>query len=381
MVASRTETSRPALQVSREQVLAYRFSAQQLDRQPSETASDAEVLDIGVQDTGTDGARWALANRGVDIDIQEAGKPSPDLVLAWTLRGAPHVYRRADIAAVAAATTPYSSADAGKRIFDAAKPLRAAGIDPGDALDEIAGHMREIVAQPTGKGELSRELTARLDAPYLRNCRPCNAIHAYEQPFRLAALRAGLELQPATSPPVLQRIPGWRGPADEVPVRLDVVRAYLRLLGPATPKHVAGYLDAPVSEVKAHWPADVEVVDLEGERRWLLAADVDGLRAATLDQHALRLLSPFDLFLQARDREILVASAMHRKLLWPVLGRPGAIARGGQIVGGWRPRTTGGKLKLALQTWSEVPKQALAEQAERLATTRSVAFVGFTSAD
>ena len=35
------------------------------------------------------------------------------------------------------------------------------------------------------------------------------------------------------------------------PPRYDVVRAYLRLLGPATPEHVAGYLDAPVKDAKS----------------------------------------------------------------------------------------------------------------------------------
>jgi hypothetical protein len=49
-----------------------------------------------------------------------------------------------------------------------------------------------------------------------------------------------------------------------------VVRAYLRLLGPTTPKHVAGYLDAPVNDVKDRWPADVVQVWVQGEPRWLL---------------------------------------------------------------------------------------------------------------
>ncbi|MGO8610075.1 hypothetical protein ACC848_44805, partial [Rhizobium johnstonii] len=75
---------------------------------------------------------------------------------------------------------------------------------------------------------------------------------------RLAALRAGLELEPGTSPPVLRPVPGFApaAPSD----RLDVVRAYLRLLGPATPAQVAGYLDAALTDVQARWPADaVEV--------------------------------------------------------------------------------------------------------------------------
>lgn len=41
-------------------------SAQQLDREAGGW-SDAAVLDLGVQDTGPEGGRWALAIRGVDV--------------------------------------------------------------------------------------------------------------------------------------------------------------------------------------------------------------------------------------------------------------------------------------------------------------------------
>jgi hypothetical protein len=367
------------IHISREQALAYRFVTQQLDRRAGDAVSEAAVLDIGVQDTGTDGADWALANRGVVPESPDERTTS--LVLAWTLRGAPHAYRRRDIAAVAAATAPYSSADAAKRMFDAARPLREAGIDPSDALDTITGHLRDIVREPTVKGEVSTQLTARLDAPYLRRCRPCNATHAYEQPFRLAALRAGLELQPHTSPPVLQRIPGWRGPATRVPARLDTARAYLHLLGPATPKHVAEYVDAPVADVRRHWPEDVTAVDVEGERRELLADDVERLQAAAVEPDVVRLLGPFDLFLQARDRDLLVADTDRRRLQWPVLGRPGAVSVGANIVGVWRPRTVGGKLHLVVQAWRPAPRPGIADQGERLGVLRGLRFAGVTFTD
>ena len=68
--------------------------------------------------------------------------------------------------------------------------------------------MRKIVTKPTTKGEISRRLSDELGAPYVRYCRVCKATHSYEQPFRLAALQAGLVLQPGTSPPVLERVPG-----------------------------------------------------------------------------------------------------------------------------------------------------------------------------
>src|SRR5262245_40697181 len=240
--------------VDRRQVMRFRVRAQQLDRADG-ALGDTAALDIGVQDTGPDGAGWALAIRGVKRSAWSA----KDVALLWTLRGAPHLYRRSDVGQVAAAVAPFSETDAGKRIFDASRPLKAAGITTLAALDEVATQMRAIVTRPMGKGDVSGRLAEVMSEPYLRYCRACQATHPYEMPFRLAALPAGLELQLDTSPPVLQRITGFRKAANSTE-RFDVVRAYLRLLGPATPRDVAEYLDAPTREVKERWPQDaVEV--------------------------------------------------------------------------------------------------------------------------
>jgi hypothetical protein len=355
-------------EVDRRQVLGLRVRAQQLDRAQG-SLEDTAVLDLGVQDTGPDGGRWALALRGVDVTTL---RPA-DLALVWTLRGAPHLYRRADLSAVARAVEPFSDADAGKRIFDASKPLKAAGIGNLEALDTVAATMRSVVTQPMVKGEVSSRLTDLMDEPYLRFCRPCNAIHLYEQPFRLATLRAGLELEQGTSPPVIRPIQGFEA-AEEVPERLDVVRAYLRLLGPATPKQVADFLDAPVKDVKARWPEDAVEVWVEGENRWVLAEDEALLGEGPPE--VTRLLGPFDLFLQPKDRTLLVPDTSRHKALWPVLGRPGAVLVGGEVAGTWRPRKSGTKLRLAVESWQRLPRPAVEEQAERLAAFRGITLTG-----
>lgn len=349
--------------VTREQVLGFRVRAQQLDRERG-TLADTAVLHLGVQDSGPEGAAWALALRGVGVpDL-----PADALALAWTVRGAPHAYRREDLGSVAVAVQPYPDADAGKRIYDASKPLKAAGIGNLEALDVVAATLRQAVAAPTVKGEASRLLAERLPEPYLRYCRPCDATHLHEMPFRLAALRAGLELQAATSPPVLQPVPQMAAPHDAE--RFDLVRGYLRLLGPATPKHVSDYLDAPVADIKARWPADAVEVAVAGQARWVL--EPDGLAAGP--PTLVRLLGPFDLFLQARDRALLVPDAAHAKALFPVLGRPGGVLVDGEVVGTWRARRAGAALDLAVQLWSQ-PRDVrgeLGEQAERLAAHRTL---------
>ncbi len=186
--------------VSRRDLLRFRVRRHQLDRPPGNARSRlSDILDYGLQDTGGDGATWALANRGAP--------PNRDgIVLAWTLRGAPHAYRRDDIEAIAVATAPYTEDDASKRVFTASKPFRAAGLPILDAMRTMAEHQRRIVTKPTVKGEVSRQLAEDLDDTFLRWCNPCQAVHPYEQLFRLPALQAGLVLDWDTSPPVLRRL-------------------------------------------------------------------------------------------------------------------------------------------------------------------------------
>jgi hypothetical protein len=244
--------------VSRRQVLRFRLRRHQLDQEPG-TASgpdDVPLLDYGVQDTGTDGSSWALAVRGA------GAVPPGDLALAWTLRGAPHAYRRPALPAVAVATAPWSEADAAKRIFDAAKPLKAAGIPVLDALRVVAG--------TCGTSSLRRPSRSRCQA-------------------------ASGDKPPPTA----------------------------------------------------------------------------------------RLLGPYDPYLQLRDRELLVADEARRKDLWPVLGRPGAVVAGGEVVGTWRPRTSGRKLTVRIEWWGR-PRAAdrglVEDQAERLAAHRGAVLAGVTEA-
>jgi hypothetical protein len=356
--------------ITRQQVLRYRMHVQQLDREHGGVA-DTAILDLGAQDTGPDGALWALAVRGVDsAALGGTGQGREGLVWFWTLRGAPHAYRRADAPQVAAAVAPWSEADAAKRIFDAARPLKAAGIPVLEALDAVAAQMRAIGKAPMVKGEMSTRLHEVMPEPYQRFCRSCNAVHLYEQPFRLSAVQAGLELEPDTSPPVLRPMPGFQAAAS-FEDRLDPVRAYLHLCGPATAKQVAEYVDAPVREVKAHWPEDAVEVDVEGETRWMLEADLEALRGA--EATGTRLLGPYDLFLQARDRSTLVPDPARTKALWPVLGRPGAILADGEVAGLWRPRKAGKRFAIALEPWREFAdpeRKAVVAEAERLAAFR-----------
>ena len=376
---------------TRRKLLRFRFVRQGLVAAPDSLArvTDVAALDAGVQDTGPDGSAWALAVRGAPTGARDSW--DDDLFLAWTLRGAPHAYRRADIDDVAVATAPFSDEDAVKRIFDASKPLREADLGILDALRTVADEQRRIVQEPTVKGDLSAALTATMDAPFLRRCRPCDATHLYEQPFRLAALQAGLVLEPGTSPPVLRRVTGFRGPrfrtsgADAAP-RFDVIRNVLRFAPGSTRKDVTAVIDGAARDVRAHWPEDVVRVEVDGEHggdeRFALAEDADTLAdGAGPDERTVRLVGPFDLALQLRDRELLVPDPTARKDLWRTLGRPGGMIADGEILGSWRPRASGRRVAVELHPWGDLTKadrSRIEVEAERLATFRGRTFAGLT---
>jgi hypothetical protein len=371
------------MDLTREQVIGHRIAAQQLDREPSSgrPVTDAAILDLGVQDSGRDGASWALANRGVPVASPAALVDADDLALVWSLRVSPHYYRRAELVDVMTAVSPFDDVDAGRRMIGAAKPVSATGVEPREAITEVAKAMRRLVTAPTVKGDLSSSLTEELPDVYGIECRPCRATHVPESLFRIAAVFGGLELEPATSPPVLRRVPDWPRRAAGVaadpsaaPEHLQVIRAHLRLLGPATPSEVAGFLDSTAAVVQQHWPDDAIEVRVEGKKKWLLGE----LREA---QPVVRLLGPYDLLVQGKDRDLLVPEAAHRKQLWPALGRPGPLLAGGEIVGWWRPRAKGAKLDLEMELWQPeaVTKKAIDEQAERLAAHRGLTLGAISS--
>jgi hypothetical protein len=99
---------------------------------------------------------------------------------------------------------------------------------------------------------------------------------------------------------------------------------------------------------------------------------------ATTGAPAVR-LDGTDLFLQARDRPLLVADPARSKALWPILGRPGAVLIDGEIAGMWRPRKLGKHFRVHIELWDTVSastRAAISEQAERLAADRQVPLTG-----
>ena len=372
-------TATPKL--TREHVIAYRVAAQGLHRE-AKTVGDLDVLDIGIQEAMGHPATVAYAAR-----LAEATTVTPDsvavgpghrLALTWSLRGAPHVHRRADLDALAAALFPLSEADAAGRLNETAPSVQRQGIAALEQFEIAVRAMREVVTSATAKGAASTEVTKRIPRAMRNQCRACKTSHISDSAMRVAALPAGLEIEPGTAPPVLLRRKGAQLPRAADPKALAALaRAYLRFLGPATVTEFAGYLEARRADVAEHWPDDLVEVSVDDKNAYLPAAEVDALRTAPAPE-LVRLLGPFDPYMQARDRATIVPDKSVHKALWPVLGRPGVLFVDGAVAGMWRTKTAGKKMTVTVEAFGALRPAVWARvdaEAERVAAARGAADV------
>jgi hypothetical protein len=364
--------------LTREQVMAHRVAAQGLHR--DRPGALAALGSLGLQDTGPT-ARLAVAARTDD-------DPDPvahGLVDGWTHRGAPHHHPAAERNDIAAAARPFDDADAAARLNWSGPEQRRVGIPAREAIDRAADALAEVVTEPMTKGAASGAVTKLLPDALLRDCRPCACVHVNEQLMRLSAFPVGVGLDPTgktllvTPPP-----PGWERPVDGDPARAArLVRDYLRVLGPAGPREVADFVGtspkafAPAWEAALPGLAEVRVGD---RATWLPAEDLDAALGAP-EPDVVRFLPPWDPMLQARDRELLAPDPLVRKELYKILGNPGALLAGGEIVGTWRPKASGKKLTIEVHPFAPLEphvRARLDDEAERVAAARGLRSAGLT---
>jgi hypothetical protein len=152
--------------------------------------------------------------------------------------------------------------------------------------------------------------------------------------------------------------------------RLELVRRYLHVYGPATPgsfrrwakigarQAVAAFEDLQSSLTSVKTPVG------EG---WILSRDEPAFSAAPGPTSPARLLPSGDPYflLWGADRELLVPEPDRRRALWTPRVWPGALLVGGEIVGTWR--RTGAAI--TAQPWrrlSRAARDSVAAEAEAL---------------
>ncbi len=353
------------MELDRRRVLAYRVAAQGLDR--TAPAEDAEVLGVGVQDTPYGSARLALAARATDIGVPGTS------TLVWAARGAPHLHRRADLAGLAAALWPIDDADARARIV--ASQIKEGARLGLAAFRATAEALRAAVDRPMPKGEVSAAVSAMVPEALTYDCGPCGSRHISGGLFQQAGLAGGVRVETRGAKTFLAPLEGRADVPEEAAGTAELVRAYLRLLGPAGRSDVARYLGVSNAVVERVWPEGLTEVRVGGRRLWLPADRADALRSAP-EPRLVRLLPPSDLYLLPRDRDLLVPDRARQREVWKVLGNPGALLVDGEIEGVWRARKKGRtRLEITITGFGDVPgpvREAAESEARRVADVREV---------
>lgn len=372
----------PVVRTSRARALAARLVAQQLDaRVPA--VLDLAVLDVGLAETPYGSARVAAAAR-TEADVADVGRPDGPFPTAWALRGAPHAHRREDLPALARAVHPVSDEDVRARL---ASPQAAGGRDLGvEAWRLVTAAVRAVVAEHGGvvaKGDLSRGASDRVPPSLTYWCASCDAQHLSALTFQPAGLQAGLVLDTSARALVLRSTPDW--PADlGVPDTRAVACLLHRLVdlhGPVAPGDLAALVGTSARVLRAALPEDLLPVEVDGRAALAtpsLAAllddpDVEARAAATV-----RLLPPGDPWLQSRDRAVTVPDPTRRREVWRVLGNPGVVLAGTEVVGTWRAtagqrRAAGRRDDVTASLFRDQPggvRAALEKEARRVALAR-----------
>ena len=361
------------MRADRAQVMAYRIAAHELHRVDA-PPSRLRVLDLGVQDAAGS-ARLALAARTT------APLDDDELVMVWATRGAPHLMRRADVPAMAAALWPVSDADATARI--ATNAIREGAKLGLAAFTAAAQAMRDVVTGPVPRGEVSTAVTARIPDSLSHDCVPCGARHVSGALFQQVGIFAGVSVDPRRTGAVLAPLPGRPAVPTAARGTAELIRSYLELHGPASPADAAKYLGSTQTALKGAWPDGLAEVDVDGRRGFLPEAALTALRDAP-DPDAVRLLPPMDPLLQGRDRDVLVPVREHQKAVWRIIANPGAVLAGADIVGTWRAKLAGRRLGVTVTPFARLTKARLAaveEEAGVLAAARGASSVTVTVED
>ncbi|MGZ3431064.1 MAG: DNA glycosylase AlkZ-like family protein, partial [Isosphaeraceae bacterium] len=292
------------LQLTREQILAFRRSAGALDeRLPPGPASLRRAAWAGLQDSVPRAAVLSIHARVHGTEPQTWEDPS--LVQLWGLRFAVYVVAASDLAVFSLGRLP----------------------DGGEGRQRAE--------------ELARRLVAFLDGRKMIYSEVGHALGVHPNSLRYAGSTGTLLIRwDGARPPTIWTVP----PPDVDPseARLELARRYLHVFGPATPAAFADWAGVkPRSAGRAAFDAlgeSLTPVRTPVGDAWILTGDEPQFLARGGVAAPARLLPSGDAYslLQRADRELLVPNADNRRKLWTPRVWPGAVLVGGEIAGTWR---------------------------------------------
>jgi hypothetical protein len=373
---------------ARDQVLAFRLHGHHLvDRRPLDDLVEVAAA-CGIRNTPPGSAALALharVDRLTPAAVDRALAEERPLVEVLGMRSSPYVVPTRDAAVFTLGALPADEESLRGSMLNLAPQLDQAGISALEALNQaVEVAHSELDGRMLARGELSGAMTRRLPDALGPWCAGCRARHVHETLFRLVGVRGVFVISRAGKDILYVRTDQWLGATlegDRNQARAELLRRYLRCYGPSTANDFAAWVGIAAGEARRSWDqmADQLVeVDLEGRHAWLHADNIGSFQSPP-DPTSVRLLPPYDAYLDQRDRATLLQDKSLHRRVWRILGNPGVVLEEGQVVGLWRAKKKGPRLALSIETFAGLSGQTRAEietEAQLLAPFR-----GCTSAD
>ncbi len=382
--------------VTREQIRGFRLSGHHLDRRLPAGSLEKAAGACGVQNSPP-GAwettlflRVAGCTRG---QLEDALYQDRSLLQAWSFRGVPTVFPTGDAGVF---LTPLAALP-GEEPWIYTRGVTAAldfvGMDFDTLLPLAEQACRHLEGHTVrSKEELDRVLAALVEERLPPEKREAwRAPSMYGSPDRQTVGGAAVSflLRPCAfrglvvfgqregNTPTFTAPSRWLGRPLETGSGggRELVRRFLRCCGPSTPALFGDWLGCSPRQARRLWNGiseELVPVETEDGRRWLLANDWDILRTAETGD-SLLLAGPHDPYLDLRDKAVILADKARQRIVWRTVSNPGAILRGGRVIGIWTAKAAGGCLSLELSLWEPVSAAGLRElerQAEEYAAFR-----------
>lgn len=366
------------MRISPAQALAFRLAAHGLgERAASPDGAWAGLSTWAVQDSPPGSAALALHARA---DTLEAGwldgalHDERSAVALYNPRTATAILPAGEVAVFTRGLLPPDEA-ALRFVLGRAVSPEGEGTPADEAVRlTVAAIEQALDGRTLSRDELHQALRDALPGDLLPWCEGCGSHHARRGLLVAAGLHGRLCIAGrAGRQPAFARTDQWLGGADGGAVEADaaaaeVVRRYLRAYGPSTRQHFAQWAGISPAHAKRSWELigdeliTVEIAGHDGASS--TAAHALAAAADRLDDPpaagGVRLLSPGDPLLLARDRELLIPDPALRRRVWRAINGPGVVLADGAPVALWRGRKSGRRLDVELEPLGRLTRRQLA---------------------
>lgn len=299
-----------------------------------------------------------LTQERVDAAVQDA-----ELVKTWAMRGTLHLLAADDLPLYVAVLGPQWDDPGGAW-------LRGFGVTKEQYAAILEGVPRALGARPKTREQLADRL-AELGGPDLRD----KLLSGWGALLKPSARRGHLAFGPNRGRNVtFVRPDRWLGGfarVDRDEARREVIRRFLAAYGPATADELGRWLGFRTGLKRMLREVEDELVEVAfaGSHAWLLAADLDALKRASVPR-SVRLLPAFDPYVVGfRPRALLVEAAHEAKIFRPQAWFSPVVLLNGRAVGIWERERRRSRLEVRIEPFtrlSAATHRAIAQEADRL---------------